>query len=90
MIAPRTTLNHGLRAALLQLLAPGRAITTTELRTRLADEGFPDLTQETVYRHLDTLSRAGLTRRISHPGRRRIFWIRDHTPVSALQGRDHP
>jgi Fe2+ or Zn2+ uptake regulation protein len=89
MIAPRTTISQDLRTALLQLLAPGRAITTTELRTRLADEGFPDLTQETVYRHLDTLARAGLTRRISHPGRRRIFWVRDHTPVSALHGRDH-
>lgn len=89
MIAPRTTVNHDLRTALLQLLASGRAITTTELRTRLTDDGFPGLTQEAVYRHLDTLARAGLTRRISHPGRRRIFWVGHHSPASALQRREH-
>lgn len=83
MIAPRTPAGHNLRSALQQLLATGRAITTTELRTRLAEHGFPGLTQETVYRQLDTLARAGLAQRITHPGRRRVFWIRDHSSVSA-------
>lgn len=41
MMAPaRTAGNQDVRQALRQLLAHGRAITTTELRTRLTNDGF--------------------------------------------------
>lgn len=45
-----TSTNFTLRDALLHLLDSGRAITTTELRTRLADDDdrFPRLTHEAV------------------------------------------
>ena len=59
MTSRGTTTNHALRRALLHLLAPGRAITTAELRARLADDtAFSDVTQEAVYRHLDALARS--------------------------------
>ncbi|MGD9622274.1 MAG: helix-turn-helix domain-containing protein [Mycolicibacterium sp.] len=84
MTSRGTTTNHALRRALLQLLAPGRAITTAELRTRLSDDtAFSDVTQEAVYRHLDALARAGSIRRVTHPGRRHIFWSRRPCAVSA-------
>jgi Fe2+ or Zn2+ uptake regulation protein len=78
-----------LREALLALLAHGRAITTAELRTHLTDDrGFTDVTHETVYRHLDAMSRAGEVRRITHRGRRHIYWTRRRPAVSALHGQE--
>lgn len=88
MTPTRTAINRDVRHALGQLLAHGRAVTTTELRTRLADAGFDGLTQETVYRHLDAMARAGEIRRLRHAGRRHIFWTRRQA-TSALLGRDH-
>lgn len=89
MMAPaRTAGNQDVRQALRQLLAHGRAITTTELRTRLTNDGFDGVTQETVYRHLDAMARAGEVRRLRHAGRRHIFWTR-RQGTSALFGRDH-
>jgi Fe2+ or Zn2+ uptake regulation protein len=88
MIPARTTPNREVREALLQLLAHGRAITTTELRTHLSNDEFPGITQETVYRHLDALARAGQILRLRHPGRRHIFW-RHQQPTPDLVERDH-
>lgn len=88
MTAARTTENQALRHALMQLLTPGRAVTTTELRTRLTDGGFTGVTQESVYRHLDAMARAGHIRRHRHAGRRHIFWTRRHG-ISALLGTEH-
>ncbi len=89
MMSPTHTAgNRDVRHALMQLLAPGRAITTTELRTRLNDDGFDGVTQETVYRHLDAMARAGHIRRLRHASRRHIFWTRRQA-TSALLGRDH-
>ena len=72
-MTPRGDTNYALRAALLALLAAGQPLTTTELRDRLQN---PTLTQETVYRHLDALTRDGQIRRIRPPGRRYVLWAR--------------
>ncbi|GAT07694.1 hypothetical protein H7I77_09910 [Mycolicibacterium novocastrense] len=78
-----------LRQTLLALLSHGRAVTTAELRTRIVDDhGFSDVTHETVYRHLDAMSRTGHVRRITHRGRRHIYWTRRSSAVSALHGQD--
>lgn len=74
MMPARTTPHREVREALLQRLSYGRAITTTELRTHLDNDGFPGITQETVYRHLDAMARAGQILRLPHTGRRHIFW----------------
>lgn len=75
------------RQALLDLLAGGRAITTTELRIRLdGDPRFADLHQEVVYRHLDALARQGRIRRLRHPGRRHSHWYL-HTPDTTHDAR---
>ncbi len=87
-MATRTLTDHALRAALLQRLAQGRAKTTTELRTHLDGNGFTGITQETVYRQLEAMARAGDVRRVVHPGRRHIFWTRRHAAVSALSGQE--
>jgi hypothetical protein len=72
-----TTTNFDLRDALLQLLSNGRATTTAELRTCLAEQyGFIGVTYETVYRHLDAMTRQ------QHPpvhrsrltGHRNVYW----------------
>lgn len=88
MIPARTTPHREVREALLQRLAHGRAITTTELRTQLTNDGFPGITQETIYRHLDAMARSGQILRLRHPGRRHIFW-RHPTETSDLVERDH-
>ncbi|MCT7373010.1 LexA family transcriptional regulator [Mycolicibacterium llatzerense] len=88
MTPTRTGTNREVRHALMLHLAHGRAITTTELRTRLSEDGFDGVTQETVYRHLDAMARAGDIRRLRHAGRRHIFWTRRQA-TSALLGRDH-
>ena len=81
-----TSTNFTLRDALLHLLDSGRAITTTELRTRLADDDrFPRLTHEAVYRHLEALARQGRVRRLRHHNCRRIYWTRRTVGSSALQ-----
>ncbi len=84
MTAHGTTTNVVLRAALLEILACGRAVTTTELRTRLQHRAdFGGLPQETVYRHLDALARAGRVRRVRPPGKRHIYWVARAGGVSA-------
>ncbi|MFV8169688.1 helix-turn-helix domain-containing protein [Mycobacterium sp. DBP42] len=64
-----------LRAALLEQLAPGRAITTSELLIRVRDSGFGEVTNEAVYRQLVLLAGRGLVRRIRpRGGGRHVFW----------------
>lgn len=64
-----------LRAALLEQLASGRAITTSELRIRLCDSGIGEVTNEAVYRQLVLLARRGVVRRVRpRAGGRHVFW----------------
>ncbi len=89
MTAHGTTTNVVLRAALLEILACGRAVTTTELRTRLQHrEDFGGLPQETIYRHLDALARSGRLRRVRPPGKRHIYWMLRSGAVSAALPRE--
>lgn len=73
----RPSTNHALRNALLEVLSTGRAVTTSELRTKItATEDFATVTAEAVYRHLDALARHGQIRRVraKGPDRRHLYW----------------
>ncbi len=75
MSTPGCTAESGLRAAILTLLAGGRVVSTSEIRVRLADTGFPGLHQERVYRLLHALARTGCIYRIHPPApTRTAFW----------------
>lgn len=64
-----------LRAALLEHLASGRAITTSELRVRVCDSGIGEVAAEAVYRQLVLLAGRGVVRRIRpRTGGRHVFW----------------
>ena len=80
-----TTTNWDLRRALLRLLTNGRAITTTELRTRVHQDGFTGITQETVYRHLAALAHGGHVGRITNPGRRHVCWVKPNSAAVQLK-----
>ena len=89
MTHDNTNTNDALREALLNLLAPGRAITTAELRTHLADDhGFTGLTNEAVYRQLAAMARRGQVHRLRHPSRRHIYWSTQRTTPPAQLGQE--
>lgn len=71
-----------IRLVLADLLATGRLVTTSELRTRLEEHGFCDIARETVYRQLRLLAGRGLIRRVGPIGRGRdVRWTtRDTNP----------
>lgn len=67
--------SEALRAALQELLASGRAITTSELRIRLRDNGIGDVPNEAVYRQLLVLASRGVVRRVRpRAGGRHVYW----------------
>ncbi|MEY8019067.1 helix-turn-helix domain-containing protein [Mycobacterium servetii] len=66
---------EAIRVVLGELLSSGRFITTSELRIRLGDHGFPGLAHETVYRQLRVLAGRGLIRRVGGAGHGRdVRW----------------
>lgn len=72
--AAQVTVSADLRAALLEMLSPGRAVTVVEIRERLHHCGLGHLPTETLYRNLALLSRRGAVRRIDHAGQPRAYW----------------
>lgn len=80
------TPSEGLAAALLDLLATsGRAMTITEIRTRLTDYNLGELPTEPIYRNLATLRRRGKVRRVRHEGQRRSYWAVHASPALQLE-----
>lgn len=71
-----------LRAYLLRLLGSGRAITTSELRHRTQEAGFPAAQVESIYGHLNALERRGLVRRVGKHGGR-VFWALNNLSAGA-------
>lgn len=74
-----------LRAALLEILSTGRAMTVAEIRPRLDDYGFGHLPAEPLYRNLASLKRSGEVRRIDHAAQPRAYWAIAQSAALRLQ-----
>lgn len=77
--APSDLTGAELRSFLLTyLIAVGRAVTTSELRHRAAQSGYPAELVERVYSHLVALQRQARVARVSARGRL-VYWAAAHT-----------
>lgn len=79
-----TSCSQRLRTALLDMMSTGRALTISEIRNRLQDYDFGDLTSEPIYRNLALLRRHGAVRRIDHAGQSRAYWAIETSPAAQL------
>lgn len=73
--------SEALRAALLEILSVGRAMTASEIRPRLDHYGLGHLPSEPVYRNLALLRRRGEIRRIKHAAQSRTYWAIAESPA---------
>lgn len=77
--APTAFTGAALRSFLLAyLIDVGRAVTTSELRHRAAQSGYPAELVERVYSHLIALQRQARVARVSARGRL-VYWAAPHT-----------
>lgn len=79
-----STSSQRLRAALLDMMSTGRALTISEIRNRLHDYGFGHLPSEPIYQNLALLRRRGVVRRIDHAGQSRAYWAIETSPAAQL------
>lgn len=77
--APTHLTSTELRSFLLTYLNDvGRAVTTSELRHRAAQSGYPAELVERIYSHLVALQRQAQVARVSARGRL-VYWAAAHT-----------
>lgn len=71
----------------VQLRSTDRAISTSELRRRARERGFPGALIEGAYRLLVTLERRGQAQRVASRGRS-VFWVNanaENHPAAAIE-----
>lgn len=81
--------NEVLRQGISELLAAGRAVSTSELRTRLRAPDDTELTDTALYRQLAVLAGRGAITRVGRCGRHSYWAQPDSAPLakSLLHGR---
>lgn len=83
-MASATQCTQRVRAALLDMMSPGRALTISEIRNRLPEYDLGHIPSEPVYRNLALLRRRGVVRRIDHPGQTRAYWAIENSSAAQL------
>lgn len=80
-MASATKCSQRVRAALLDMMSTGRALTISEIRNRLPEYDLGHIPSEPVYQNLALLRRRGVVRRIDHPGQTRAYWAIETSPT---------